>query len=393
VTFSADGSTLAASFEMWTFDDSGDPPLGEFLGFAEMSASLSPVGEPQVFDDRFREGNRQFRSSGTFQAYSVSGDVVLPDGAAVDLTTCFAGRAVYTFFSNSPAANLFRSQGLSLSCSWETENGFVGLFATAERFGTFADVFVAIGDIFAFGFDPDATLTETEFATSLDLVSEDDFETVVGTATASATLSATGERVRFMDRAGRSMFKFIGERFSVDGTLEIELEESIVMQMDDKSCSATQGRTMELFVNPAGPKPRPLANDTPEGAIALRIGRSDRVVTGANAEEPEEPCAAGVDPETGEEFEYPITYTAWWKFTGTGGEVTVSTSGSNFDTIVGVYQLVDGELVQVACVDDVFEPDFSLQAVATVATEAGSTYYIQAGGFGGSTGRLVVSLR
>ena len=50
-----------------------------------------------------------------------------------------------------------------------------------------------------------------------------------------------------------------------------------------------------------------------------------------------------------------------------------------------------GALVPLACVDDVFGPD-SLQAVVTVGTEAGATYYIQAGGFAGETGTLVVSL-
>jgi hypothetical protein len=385
VTLSGDGSTLGATYELY------DVPMEVFLGSAELTALLTPVGDPEAFDDRFRDGNRQFRSSGTFQAYSPSGEVVLPDGEAVDLSPCFAGRAVYTFFSSNPAASIYRNQGIFLNCSWETDDGFVGLFATAERWGTFSDIFLAVDDTFVWGFDPNATLTETAFSTSMDL--EDDFETVVGSATASATISATGERLRFRDRFGRSMFKFFGERLSVDGTLHIALNGGIQLSMDDESCSATVGRSMELSVQPAGPKPRPLANDTPEGAKELRIGRSDRVVTGANAEEPEEPCVAGIDPETGEVFDYPITYTAWWTFTGTGGEVTVSTSASDFDTIVGVYQLVEGELVQVACVDDVHEPDFSLQAEVAISTEIGATYYIQAGGYGGSTGRLVVSLR
>ena len=45
------------------------------------------------------------------------------------------------------------------------------------------------------------------------------------------------------------------------------------------------------------------------------------------------------------------------------------------------------------CVDDVFDPEFSLQGRITVDTVAGTTYYVQAGGFGGSTGRLQLVAR
>jgi hypothetical protein len=68
--------------------------------------------------------------------------------------------------------------------------------------------------------------------------------------------------------------------------------------------------------------------------------------------------------------------------------VTIDTAGSDFDTALAVYADEGGELVQVACVDDVE----TLQAVVTVDTVAGVTYYIQAGGFADSFGTLVLSL-
>jgi hypothetical protein len=71
----------------------------------------------------------------------------------------------------------------------------------------------------------------------------------------------------------------------------------------------------------------------------------------------------------------------------------VDTAGSDFDTIVGVYTGSPGSLTQVGCVDDVSDPAFSLQGRITVDTVAGATYYVQAGGFGGSTGRLQVVAR
>jgi len=67
--------------------------------------------------------------------------------------------------------------------------------------------------------------------------------------------------------------------------------------------------------------------------------------------------------------EVPFGHTAWWTFTGSGGDVTMDTAGSDFDTVVGVYVLNGGAFEQVGCVDDVFDPETeegSLQAAITV---------------------------
>ena len=46
--------------------------------------------------------------------------------------------------------------------------------------------------------------------------------------------------------------------------------------------------------------------------------------------------------------------TLWYTIEGTGDPVTVDTGGSNFDTLIGVYEL-DGEVfTEIACIDDVF---------------------------------------
>ena len=97
----------------------------------------------------------------------------------------------------------------------------------------------------------------------------------------------------------------------------------------------------------------------------------------------------------GEVEALPFAHTAWWTFTGTGGDVTVDSAGSDFDTIIGVYVRDGDAFEQVGCVDDVFDPDTeegSLQSRVTVATIAGQTYYIQAGGFGDSAGTLRLRL-
>jgi hypothetical protein len=155
--------------------------------------------------------------------------------------------------------------------------------------------------------------------------------------------------------------------------------------MDDVSCFAGELRFTEIQSPGQGAGGRPLPNDTPDAAQPLAIGDSVTVRTGGTALEPEAPCII----EDG--FELPFGHTAWWTFEGTGGPVTIDTSGSEFDTAVAVYADEGGELVQVACVDDVDDVD-PLQAEVTIDTLAGVTYYIQAGGFGGSSGRLELSL-
>lgn len=385
-SLSGDGSSLTASYSLVTFDPTQDPPFGDPAGTATLSASLAPVGEPQAFDDSFRDGNRVVRQTGTRQALEVSGEVTLPGGATADLAgACFGEHLLITFFGTNPAQTpaslVYHRDELTLSCHWESGGLFVDLFASADESGAFSDLFVSSEEAFGFA-STDAQLTDAAYSASFTF--QGDFS---GSAEAAATLTPTGERIHSRDVFGGETFKRVGELLAVDGSVDLALDglDPMTLPMDAESCMAVDGRSTDHFVDPRGPKAKPLANDTPDGAIALAIGGSDSVVTGGNAFDPEAACADEVG-------ELPITYTAWWTFTGDGGDVTVSTAGSDFDTIVGVYVLDAGSLVQVGCVDDVVDPEFSLQAAITVGTEADVTYYIQAGGYGGSTGKLVVSV-
>ena len=73
----------------------------------------------------------------------------------------------------------------------------------------------------------------------------------------------------------------------------------------------------------------------------------------------------------------------WYKITGTGAPVTIDTAGSNFDTVIGVFERDGADYTELACNDDVFfEPVGSTyQAALTFDTVAGQTYYIEVGGF------------
>ena len=102
----------------------------------------------------------------------------------------------------------------------------------------------------------------------------------------------------------------------------------------------------------------------------------------------------------GTTFEVPISNTVWYRFTGTGGPVTVDTAGSDYDTVVAVYT-ADGSggytPVPGGCVDDVpLAPvGRTLQAKVTIQTIAGTAYYVQIGGFpeAFTYGNLKVSIR
>lgn len=81
--------------------------------------------------------------------------------------------------------------------------------------------------------------------------------------------------------------------------------------------------------------------------------------------------------------------TVWYQFASNESEViVVSTTGSDFDTVVAIYT-GDGadlsNLEQLDCVDDRFG---GLEAIVDFEAEADVVYFIQAGGFGGAQGNL-----
>ncbi len=383
---SATDTSLSADYDLIELP-SEDPG-----GIAELRVSLTPNGPAEPVSERFREGNRWNRVEGTIQPMAVEGTLAVPGAATFDAEGCFAAIQDLTFFATNPSSFVERFDNISLSCTWETADGFVGLFAGADMFGAFGDVFVgdATGEYAGFA---DVTLTTSAFDGTWDLFLQPDGQTAVGSASASATLASTGETIRTKDGSPPSFARFTTRPLAVDGELEVTTPGGTqTLPMDGEHCFAAEEHAFFHSVRPAGPKPGPLANDTPEGATPARLGKTIRIVTGGNAEAPEEPCVI-VDPETNDAFELPFGFTAWWTFVGTGGPVTIDTAGSNFDTILAVYTGSPGSFTQVACVDDVFEPDFSLQSRVTIETLAGVTYYVQAGGFGGDSGRLQLVVR
>ena len=367
-------------------------PDGDPAGTATLSATFAPSGPAEPYEFTEDNGNETFHIEGVFQPLSVTGTLAVNQAHGPDPTfalgSCSAGIDTYTLTSTNPTSFVSHDQQINLNCSWQLDDGFVELFAVSDRFGTFSDLSIVDRRNDFSGF-AEPVLSPTSFVADYDVI-ENESGDPAGTASASATLTQTDERISIRDQSGNFKFRASGWVLAVDGSLTIDAGRvSTTLPMDDSSCEASDVRVSEIVGKVSGPK---LKNDAPAGAIPLGIGGTVEVRTGGTAFDAEEACTVDFD---GDVEELPFAHTAWWTFTGTGGDVTVDSAGSDFDTIIGVYVLDGGSFEQVGCVDDVFDPETeegSLQSRVTIATIAGQTYYIQAGGFGGSAGTLRLRL-
>ena len=197
-----------------------------------------------------------------------------------------------------------------------------------------------------------------------------------GSASVEATFSLLGVPVTSTVLSQNSRERVTQQGLLPDGTLVFPTGDEFTL--DDEHCFAATFDSHLAFTPSAGPKPGGKApvNDTPEGALPIRIGGVVNAQTGGTAPDPEMQVTTCPEPPP---FDA-VGHTLWFSFTGTGGPVTIDSGGSNFDTVVAVY---DDELNELACIDDnEFEPvGFTFQGALTVDTVEGDTYYVQAGGF------------
>jgi hypothetical protein len=385
-----DGLTMTATFDLVELVESTDPeepPLAVPVGTATFSATLAPDGKPQIlasFTDR--TGNRIVQGEESFQLRSVEGTLVVglltAPVAEYDMSSCFASSYTVSSSITNPTAQVDVVSRLFVTCSWESPAGGVVL---TEVDGSLSTLEVLEGEFRYLG-SGEPLLTTSAFEAEYVLIDQDT-EEEVGAASASATLTRA-EPLKVRDGFHGSKVDITGWRFSVDGTLSVTTPSGTTSYvMDDVSCLAADVQITTIETDPLGPK---LKNDDPADAIALALGQTVSVWTEASATEPEAPCVGGGP------FSDSISHTGWWTFVGTGGDVTIDTAGSSFGTILGVYLAVDSGFEEIGCADDVFGPgpgELSLQAEITVGTVAGTTYYVQAGGFGPSgSGQLVLAI-
>ena len=349
---------------------------GNGLGDVAIAATLTPDGAPFSLEP-FREGNRWIKTTGTIAPMAVTGSIDPPGDLPTLLLEdlgCSAEIIDVSVFETQPHAFVLNNEGIVVSCFWETAGGFSFLFAVNDGFGTFAEAgLFSDGVIDLFGSTDTLTLTSTSLAASIpltDLLTGDP-----ATAVASATLSPLGSPVEsdFLSQNARQ--RVTEQRLVPSGTLEFSTGD---VQTIDATCFGAEFDSRFMTNVPAGPLAggKVPANDTAEGARPIRMGGVVNDQTRGAALEAE--IQVDACPEPDDRF----GHTLWYSFTGTGGDVTVDTAGSDFDTIAAVY---DESLALVDCNDDVlFEPiGGTLQAALTVSTDAGATYYVQVGGFVG----------
>ncbi len=125
----------------------------------------------------------------------------------------------------------------------------------------------------------------------------------------------------------------------------------------------------------------PPANDLCSGAIAMTAGTTYTLNTAyvTSTNEPTPSCQNSFGKGV------------WYTFTPTAsGTITVSTCGSDFNTVLAVYTGSCASLTEIACNDDNGPACPTVQASLSFSGTAGTAYFIMAGGYGGASGNLTV---
>jgi hypothetical protein len=373
-----DGTVLAGSIPL------RDNSTGEPAGSATFSATLTPSGDPFSFEDSFRNGNQQVRFSGVSQPMDPSGTLTV-GSSTFSLDTCFADESTITLFQTNPNAGVFHGTNRDVGCELSNADGDTGfLFASLNEGEAFFDVtaFPADGSsaIGAFG---EGTVIDGVLDATFDLFELETGEPVAGAGSLHLEIVGTGEPFDYLLKNATAQFGARGVTLDLEGTLTMG-----DISFDLGACVGFDGRTKEIVTFPQGPKPggKVPANDLPSGAKLLTVGSRTSVQTKGASPDREAPYECLTFEDGGDVFEVPVGYTVWYQIVGTGDPITIDTAGSDYDTVIAVYT-ADGSggftPVPDACVDDIFLDPFgrSLQAAVTFDSVAGTTYYVQIGGY------------
>ena len=362
----------------------------EAVGTATVVAELTGTGNIETIDERSDFGNAFERFSGTIEEATVSGlatiDLTVGDDLAFELAGCLGGIANIKFFSTSPTGRVNSGSGTFVDCFWETDLGAVFLNAGLFEDGfSFASVF--IDPLLVSGNADGVDLSVAGLSAEVSLVNEVTGEPLPNPGSIEASFTFDHKEVIQIKR-DRGFERVWLDVYAVVGSLSIP---DLGLELDMGDCLAWTERFHAKGGSSEGPKGKPAVNDTLDGALPIEVGttiRSNNIGTAFDAEV-EASCAP-----VHEIFGVQFGHTLWYELIGTGGEVTIDTAASHFDTVLAVYE-VGEELTEVACVDDVPTGDISrtTSAMVTFDTVEGAIYVVQLGGFAGEADRFVLTVR
>lgn len=248
VTF--DGSRLVVAADLLRIIESPDPedePTYEPAGTATIEVILSPTGEVADFSgpDQ-RDGNRLVRRGFYTQGLTVDGSLTLDlldgTGDVVELDGCDGGSWTQTLFVTNPNGYVVDGNQRFMSCQWTTDAGTIELRALNDTFGTtFSELIIVDGDSVLVG------LTVPELSAAAYLAHYELFDPatgmVHGSATAGASLTASGERINDREWVDGIRFSLVGKRLVADGELMITIDGvDASFSMDAASCDVTDLR-------------------------------------------------------------------------------------------------------------------------------------------------------
>jgi hypothetical protein len=393
LSLATDDSSLSGSIDLVNLE------LGTPAGAADLVALLAPSGPSETIE-RTASGNHKQREVEIIQPLSVSGSFSLPapgGDIVVPLDACMATATDTTFFSNAPSSIVDAAELLVISCEWISGESFVGIRAEGDRNGAHLDVAVVLPEGSFSNVDDSTAFTRRQLTASADLLpSGVGVIESGGHVTADADLLRLGDRVAWVSQAQGSTLKVSVQPLSVQGEFSLTLDDGTQMTftMSDDTCQASDRSERLLESARQGQNTEPRANDTPEAAAAINPGGAASAHTGGAAFEGEMPTACLTFDTPEGPFALNLAHSVWYSFVGTGGPVTIDTSGSDFDTVLAVYVSDNGILSEVGCADDQPLDPFgvSRQAHLTFDTDAGVVYLIQAGGFVQESGHLTLRI-
>jgi len=350
-------------------------PDGSDLGIGTVSAELPATGPAEPFTEP-GFGNHKSKTAGVRRTYD--GDVTFTlDTVSVTITDCFGTVTDVDAWNTNPHSFVESVAGLDLACDWPIDGGSVDLFVQSTAVDLFADVFVG---------SPDQTLfsngthsgSATTAAMDLTIGLTDEATGDESTAHAVATFTKTGPVVTstLVQQSGQARL----QEQSLVSQGALTFQDGSSFPIDSASCRVVSFSRHSAFNQSSGPKAtgRAPVNDVPSGAIALHPGSKVVTTNRGAAQDPEQPittCPEGPFDDFGR--------TLWYTIEGTGGSISLDTAGSQIDTVMAVYVPDGDDLVEVACQDDVDGDPIghTYQAALTIDTVAGTTYYIEVGGY------------